>query len=253
MHVKKYKTFCWLVFLTGMGVLSFFLHPAYSLADLVLVINTTGQPPLNNPAKDGFMDSVAREAVNRIGYRIDIIHQPAERALRNADNGLIDGEMSRIAGIESIYSNLIRVPEKIMDWRFCVFSKKPIDLNKGWNSLAGKSVAFITGWKILETNVPVSASVTKVKNAEQLFNLLQHDRVDYIIYEYWGGKQIIGEMQLLDVKLREPVLASREMFIYLNKKHGEIVPKLSHALAQMKQDGSYRSMENKLLINLFRN
>lgn len=222
-------------------------HPV-SNAQSTLVINAVGQPPLNTITHDGFMDEVAREAMKRIGYQLIIDHLPAERGLRNANNGLIDGEMSRVKDIDNIYHNLIRVPEKIMNWDFCVFSMKPINLQTGWNGLANKNVAFINGWKVLEKNVPKSAAITKTRNSQQLFTLLKRNRVDFIIYERWGGNSVLKELKLDEVSIQRPFLGSREMFIYLHKKHKALVPELSRALAEMKKDGSYDRLIKKHLI-----
>jgi len=212
-----------------------------------LELNTTGQPPLNTQTHDGFMDEVTREALQRIGYKLVINRLPAERGLHSTNDGLIDGEMSRVEGIDQLYTNLIRVPEKIMDWEFYIFSEKTISLQKGWSSLENKSIAFITGWKILEKNVPESATVTKTRNSHQLFTLLKNNRVDYIIYERWGGNRVLNELELKKVKLQKPFLASREMYIYLHNKHKAIVPLLTQALENMKSDGSYERLVQKHL------
>jgi len=204
-----------------------------------LVFNVTGQPPLNTVKNDGFMDEVVREALKRIGYNMVISKQPAERGLHSADKGLIDGEMSRVKGIDKIYKNLIRVPEKIMSWNFMVFSRKKIDLADGWQSLKNKNVAFINGWKILEKNIPASTYVTKTRNSRQLFMLMKKNRTDYIIYEYWGGRDLLKKMKLKNIKIRRPPLASEDMYIYLHKKHADIIKKLSDELSEMKKDGSY--------------
>ena len=193
------------------------------------------------------MDDVSREALKRIGYQLVIIRLPAERALRSANAGFIDGEMSRIQGLENIYSNLIRVPEKIMDWEFFVFSKKHINLQNGWQSLEDKNVAFITGWKIVENNVPKTAAITKTKNSQQLFTLLELGRADFIIYEHWGGKYIINDLQLDNIVRLAPALAKKEMFMYLHKQHAALVPQLTQALSGMKKDGSYQELVNKHL------
>jgi polar amino acid transport system substrate-binding protein len=233
-------------------VFLFLFHPV-SNAQQTLVINAVGQPPLNTESRDGFMDEVTREAMKRIGYQLIIDRLPAERGLRNANNGLIDGEMSRIKNIDNTYHNLIRVPEKIMNWEFCVFSKKPIDLQTGWASLTNKNVAFINGWKILEKNVPKSAVITKTRDSQQLFTLLKRNRVDFIIYERWGGGSVLQKLQLDEVSQQSPFLTSREMFIYLHKKHRKLVPQLSRALADMKKDGSYDRLKKKHLTALLQN
>ena len=231
----------------------FFIVPLFVFLSTVhaqpsLVFNVTGQPPLNTLAHDGFMDEVTREMLNRIGYTLDIDRLPAERGLRNADNGFIDGEMSRVKGIDKVYKNLVRVPEKMMDWGFYVFSKKPINLQQGWDSLSEADIAFIRGWKILEKNIPKTASITRLKNSSQLFTLLGNDRTDYIVYERWGGQYLIEQLGLYNIKLRSPALATKEMFLYVHKKHQALVPKLSQALLAMKKDGHYQRLVKKHLL-----
>jgi len=212
-----------------------------------LVFNVTGQPPLNNDSQNGFMDEVARESLNRIGYQLLINRQPAERGLRSANEGVIDAEMSRVKGIDKVYKNLIRVPEKIMDWEFVVFSDKKTNLDQGWQNLAKKNLAFITGWKILENNVPKSAFIMKTRDSNQLFQLLKRARTEHVIYERWGGNKLIRELNLNNVRMASPPLAVKEMYIYLHKRHRKVVPLLSNALKQMKTDGTYSALAQKHL------
>jgi polar amino acid transport system substrate-binding protein len=216
-------------------------------ASQTLVINTTGKFPLNASNQTGFMDQVAAEVFRRSGLTLKTIQLPAERGLINANKGIEDGEMSRIAGLEKIYPNLVRVPEKIMDWEFYAFSEHKVDLTNGWSDLSGYSVAFINGWKILEKNVPSEAEIIKVKNPKQLFNLLEKRRAQIIIYERWAGLRYIKQLQLKAVRLIQPVLAERKMYIYLNKKHKALVPQLDGALKDMKADGTYKKLVQQIL------
>jgi polar amino acid transport system substrate-binding protein len=179
-----------------------------------LVFNTTGRPPLNTENGSGFMDRVTELALSRIGYNLNLIQLPAERGLVNVNTGLDDAEMSRIAGLDKVYTNLRQVPEKIMDWEFVVFTKKELNLDNGWEALADKQVAFINGWKILENNVPASAKVVKVRNEQVLFNLLADDRTDYIIYEKWGGLEIIHQQNLSGINVYAPC---SERNVYLSE------------------------------------
>ena len=229
------------------------LHLLFTLsshADSTILLNTTGEPPLNTAEQTGFMDLVAKEAFGRIGITLRTVQLPAERGLKSANTGIIDGEMSRIAGLDKVYPNLLQVPEKIMDWEFVVFSKKAIDLHDGWNSLSPYAVSFINGWKILEKNVPVSADIEKVRTSKQLFTMIRKDRTDLIIYERWAGLLFLQSPDMHEVQLRRPPLAVRNMYIYLHQKHKALIPKLSQALAQMKSDGTYDRIVNLILIPL---
>ena len=223
-------------------------QPVYGteLQRKTITLNTTGKPPLNTADQTGFMDLVATEAFKRIGIRLRTVQLPAERGLKNANLGIEDGEMSRIAGLEVIYPNLLNVPEKIMDWHFVAFSQKPIKLDNGWTDLKSYTVSFINGWKIMEKNTH-GFSTTKVRNAEQLFHLLQKKRTDIILYERWGGllqKKLLGADKII---LIEPPLAVKPMYIYLNKKHKQLIKPLADALRSMKNDGSYARFSDQLL------
>lgn len=212
-----------------------------------LVLNTTGLPPLNTVRQDGFMDRVCTEAMARIGVQLRTVQLPAERGLLNANAGIEDGEMSRIAGLESRYPNLIRVPEKIMDWEFVGFSEQDISLESGWQALQHRSIAYINGWKIIENHVPQGTVVTRVKKPWQLFQLLSRNRVDLVIYEHWGGLYYLNQHSIGNIKMLLPVLARRKMYIYLNKKHQSLVPKLAAALRELKQDGTYQRFVRQIL------
>jgi len=213
-----------------------------------ITLNTTGVPPLNTPQRTGFMDLVSKEAFKRIGYTLKTVKLPAERGLKNVNLGIDDGEMSRIKGLDKTYTNLIRVPEKIMDWEFVAFSQNNIKISSQWTSLSSYTVAFINGWKILENNVPKQADITKVKNHQQLFSTLIKNRADLVLYERWGGLLHISKNpKLKTIKLHYPPLAKKEMFIYLHKKHKNIIKKLQNSLLSMKRDGTYESIVTKIL------
>lgn len=236
-------TLCWQrICILCMLILTASISCAFADSDKsrpTLILNTTGKEPLSTPEQDGVMDRIAKEAFRRCGYRLVLESLPAERALRHANKGVIDGDLARIEGLEKIYPNLIRVPEKFIDWYFVAFSKQPLDLSEGWQALARHNVAIITGWKIYEKNTPQTASLTKVRNAEQLFTLLARDRTEIALYNRSSGVYLIDKMKLNDVKELTPPLAIREMFIYLNRKHSRLVPRIAKALADMKSDGSY--------------
>lgn len=226
--------------------------PLLAATTNVLVFNTVGQPPLNTLQQSGFMDRVTREALRRIGYQLETVALPAERGLTNVNAGIDDGEMSRIGGMEKRYPNLVPVPEKLMSWDFCVFTNSDVHVSGKWADLKPYSVAFINGWKILEEKVPPEAEIITVKNPVQLFSLLEKRRTDIVIFERWGGLQLIQTRGYHDIHIVQPPLAVRDIFIYLNKKHAKLAPRLARAIAEMKHDGSYQKIYNETLAPLIR-
>ena len=89
----------------------------------MLVLNDTNEPPFTTPDGQGFLDAVAGEAFRRAGVKLRLVKLPAERGLINANAGTEDGDLTRIAGLDTQYPNLVRVPEKLIDYEFTAFSK----------------------------------------------------------------------------------------------------------------------------------
>ena len=212
--------------------------PAASVPELVL--NNVNGPPYTNAQQTGFLDRVGPAAFHRAGLRLRLVQLPAERGLRDANAGIEDGDLTRIAGMENNYPNLVRVPEKLVDWRFSAFTNRhDLSVPAHWASLLPLTVGIIRGWKIAEVNLATAKKIVLVDDVDQLFRLLEKHRVDAVVYSREMGLWYRQEHGLRDVQLLEPPLESREMFIYLHKKHVEHVAPLAAALRAIKQDGTY--------------
>lgn len=205
----------------------------------LLVLNDTNTAPLTTETGDGFLDIIAREAFRRAGLRLQLVRLPPERGLLNANVGLEDGDLARIAGLEKLYPNLIRVPEKLIDWHFVAFTNKPGLRDAHWATLQPLAVGHIKGWKIYEQNLKQHPQVTATETAEQLFTMLDKNRIDVALYARSMGLALLEKMHIKNVRLIEPLLAEREMFIYLNRRHANKIPALAAALRAIKREGLY--------------
>lgn len=208
-----------------------------SAATPVLTISTN-----NTPEDRKVLVSVSREVFHRIGVEIDIKRLPSERSLHAADSGEIDGEGLRVSGLGETYRNLIEVPEPYVRISFVAFARKasPIALDRGWDSLKPHRVAFITGWKMFEANASGARSVTKVNSPEQLFRMLDADRIDLALYTRVGGTILVENLGLTSIVALEPSLRDVDMHLYLNRKHAALVPRIAQALRDAKRDGTHR-------------
>lgn len=222
--------------------------PTQIAAQGTLVLGTSSGPPLSNATQNGFIDKVVSEALSRMGYRLKVSHLPAERALINANSGVDDGDLNRVGGLSKIYPNLIQVTEKTLTMEFVAFSKRRDVTTHNWNSLKNHSVGIINGWKILENNIPQGTEVIKVRDEEQLFLLLNNNRVDLILFSKWRGLKLISDTHYQGIHLLEPSLAKRDMYVYFNRKHTNLVPSFTSALRELKKDGRYDDIYNEVLL-----
>jgi polar amino acid transport system substrate-binding protein len=220
--------------------------PLPAAAQTVLVLNDTNAPPYTNEARTGFIDVVAREAFRRAGLGMELVRLPAERALQLADSGKIDGEIVRVGGLETQYTNLLRVPEPIADVGFAAFSRNG-KLRADFAALRQHTVGLIRGWKIYERAMEGGAQVVTASDPEQLFRMLALGRIDVALYERTMGVALGMALGIPDAHRLEPVLAKRDVFTYLHKRHAGHVPALAEALRAMKRDGSYARARREIL------
>ncbi len=218
---------------------------------------TGATEPLAKNDGGGFLNLIADEAFGRLGLEVVVEALPPARAIQQADDGRSDGDMQRISGIEASFPNLVRVGEKINDYRFVAFSspnnmsedgEPGIEIN-GWESLTGYRVGYLRGWKFYETNIPVEIETVIADNPRQLMSLLDYGRVDLILFSQWEGLWW-GRETGVPVTMLEPPLGSMEMFAYVNRVHAELAPQLANALRDMKDDGTYRRIAEQSLFPL---
>jgi polar amino acid transport system substrate-binding protein len=212
-----------------------------------LSLVTGALPPLSAaPGHPGFLNELARALFKRVGVEVEVSTLPVERVMINVNSGLDDGDLFRTAGAEQDFPNLLRVPEKVLDFEFMAYTNRPEIRVATWADLAPYVVAYTTGYRIYDRSVKGVKEITKTASIQELFPLLDKGRADVVLIDRWQAQWIIRRDGYLARPI-EPPLARVEMFIYLNKKHAALVPKVAQALAEMKTDGSYQKLYDAYL------
>ncbi len=212
----------------------------------VLVLNDVNEPPFTNAARTGFLDVVAGAAFRRAGFELQLVKLPAERALLLVNSGMEDGELTRIAGLEAQYPNLVRVPEKLVDWTFSAFSKDD-SVPASVAAIRGRAVGFIRGWKFYEKAMAGAANAIMTDDAAQLFRLLQLKRIEVALYSRLMGLHYLRTQGIDGLRVIEPPLYVEEMFIYLHNRHAAHVAEIAAALRALKREGAYQRIYREKL------
>lgn len=209
-------------------------------ASLVARAETISVSTNNTPLDRLALERLSAEIFGRLGLDFRLVSLPSERSLVAANLGEVDGEGLRVAGLTASYPNLVQVPERFLSISFVAFARNAnLRLDQGWRSLAPHSVAFLTGWKMFEANVTGVRRITQVDRPEQLFKMLDSGRVDLALYTLADGVALIHRMGLSSLVPLDPPLADVDLYLYLNQRHQDLVPKISQVLRQMKADGTY--------------
>ncbi|HYG91769.1 MAG TPA: transporter substrate-binding domain-containing protein [Azospirillum sp.] len=230
-------------------LLALFVSSGSQAADKLFIGTGVGAPYVQED-RQGFLDLLVAEVFRRLGQDGEIqVYASAERALMNANSGLDDGDAMRVAGLETIYPNLVRVPEKVVDNDFVAYSLRHDTATPAFEALRPYALGYIVGWKIFEANLGAGFQTATVQDAEQLFTLLANDRADMVLFEEWQGRWIARKLGL-PVKVLAPPLVHTEMFMYLHRKHTALAAPAAEALRAMKADGTYQGIAERTLLRL---
>lgn len=210
-----------------------------------LALNSTFSAPITSPAGDGFLDLLYAELFDRLDIDFEIQLLPGERALRNADAGIDDGDVCRIAGLDEQYTNLRRTGEAVLEYRMTVFSRRHDFPVTGPESLLPYELGFLGGWKILEEVTAGHPRRVMLDNTDQLFLMLAHDRLDLVLVDRIMGLQAIERLDATGIKVLEPPFLQGRWYLYLHKRHRELLPAIDRELRKMKEDGTYERLRRR--------
>jgi polar amino acid transport system substrate-binding protein len=196
--------------------------------------------------KQSLSEKVLEQVYKRLHIEMSIVYFPAARTLWLANNGTVDGEVARLAGLEKTYPNLLMVKTPITVISPSVYTKKETYFTvQGWQSLKPYRVAYLRGVKFIERNLNgLSIEGEGVATTEQAFIMLEHNRVDVVISDANQTANLLPKYP--DIKMLSPAVDSFPAYHYLNKKHADLVPKVEAVLQQMIDDKTIERLTSEI-------
>ncbi len=203
------------------------------------VITQVVEGPIVDKAK-----SLLEEAYSKLGYTIDFEFLQSEAALKQSNQGVTDGEMVRVVGMEKKYPNLIPVPvpyivaenvlfakqdwaKKIYEWDDLIPIVKDksdiglrIGLKKGENQLNSRNLPY-TGFKTIE----------------EALKSLSEGKTSLIYEECLTGSAALKKLAIKNVKALEPPLDSVGLYHYVHKSNRFLVPQLEKVFRDIIRTG----------------
>ncbi len=194
-------------------------------------------------------------AYQRLGYKMILTVEGMNSALVSANSGYSDGFLANVPGIEKNYPNLIPVPEQFSFVEFMSLTQAGTTIPlKDWSDLSGKKVGFMQQRPFLETHVPRTADIKRYSSINELMAALKQGEIEIAITPLVGGAKPL----VVDGTQANGVLERINSYSYVNKKHIDLVPKLSPVLQEMRADGTtekimsgemtFNSSDNKVVL-----
>lgn len=186
---------------------------------------------------------ILEEAYASIGIEIEVQRYPGLRSLKTANQGLVDGELSRFKAFRYDFPNLIPVPVPVNHLSGTAFSKNDKIELRDWGSLRGYNIGITRGMKFAEQGA-AGMTIIRANSHKQLFKMLDAGRVDVAINPLINGVVIINQLKLEGIHALEPTLTHIDLYHFLHKRHAALIPQITAAVQKMQASGRIEEIRN---------
>ncbi len=194
-------------------------------------------------------EKILKQAYGSIGIEIKITEYPALRAIISANEGIVDGELMRVQGVEKKYPNLNMIPVYLAKVEGVVFTRNLSFQVEGFDSLKPYSIAVRRGVKFAVRRTEGMNRII-VDSLDRAFLLLNRERVDVVIATRLTGMLELKRTQYQKIKVLEPPLLRTYLYHYLHSKHKVLIPKVSASLQDMQMDGTINKIRDQFIEEL---
>lgn len=230
-----------------------FPHQGDTTDKIILV----GTEDADNLTEGRWLIDVYTEVFRRIGYQFEFQSYPVVRASKMADSGKVDGEMYRADDYSEEFQNLIRVDKSdLVAINLVAYSAKPEILLNGWDSLRNTEykVEYRRGVKKIEnrlSQVIKSENLSAINRVDQGLKKLIMGRIDIFVD---AEIAVMDSLRKLDPHkfdkykvYRSGTMESIPLYMFLHKKHADLVPKVTEVLKTMQQEGLIAKLRNRAM------
>lgn len=189
---------------------------------------------------------VYAEVFARLGMTFEVRDVPCRRAGERVDSGLVDGELSRVAGYGRHFRNIVRVDEPHHTKRMVAYAAREGIRLDGWASLARADlrVECPNGVVSCCDNVALYVPPDRYsvnETLEQSLLRLSEGRIDVYITTEGRVEEFLrdsGTGRALRV-YAAGVMKEEDGYMWLHKKHAAMAPVIAAILRDMKRDGTF--------------
>ncbi len=209
---------------------------SYSTHASLLIFNRPADTP-----QARYVIDLLRTAYKEIGYELHIIDFNHQSSLAAANEGILDGQLGRIADVTQGYPNLLKVDFPLFNFNLLLLKNCQTCRYSDLKSLAIQS-SYPAAQSFLDKH-PFHGDVITVRNITAQLNLLTQKRVE--------GTLLLDF--LLSTKhpnfdqspFHKEILMPMQSFHFVHKRHAALIPKLTAALKKLDEQGTVRFLKNK--------
>lgn len=187
---------------------------------------------------------VLREAYDKLGYKLVVQKLPNLRSLMSANDGKYDGEVSRVANLNSSYPNLLPVPTEINVVNVVALGQQDSVNVRKIESIRDDPLC-VRGNVIVETLISeYRIECVFVININQALAMVKMGRARYALLPETNARISVLHLPASNIRVVSPVLHSEALYHYLHKKNRSLVEPLDKILREMRSSGEIEQIRS---------
>jgi polar amino acid transport system substrate-binding protein len=190
--------------------------------------------------------AILTEAYRRIDIDLQFKEVPATRALFEASQGHVDGDLQRIDGLSARFPKLAQVKVPINEFDAVVVTRDKQFTPDGWSSLTPYTIGFHRGIVIFE-NRTAGMKTDPAPTNELVLKKLQTGRTDIAVMPEGDSRDLLATMPGHSLMILFPAVERVPLYHYVHTRHAALVPRLEAALRAMQADGSAAAIRARVL------
>jgi len=208
-----------------------------------LVIATVDNEPIST-------NRLLFSALRDIGISSDFLALVTRESWIQANDGIIDGVTSGYPDLHLSQTNLIQVPYAFENSNVRVFARSGSNLQiNSWDELSGLRVGILVNRTYILERLPDTVTITEKPTNRAVLDGLVSDEYDAVVLAERDHENI-GERHNV---IRVGQVDKLPIYLYLNKKHENLSPRIVQALEAKFADGSASQILNDLPMPDFEN
>jgi len=192
-------------------------------------------------AQSKYVIELLSETYKQLGISFKLIQMNQNDVLAAANEGIIDGQLGKISGLDLQYPNLIKIDVPLL-----TFNLELISYCQSCSLNQIQSLAIHTDYPVAEKYLashPYDGQLYKVRSLQTVLNLLIQKQVpaamviDFYIEPY--------EQKLGAVGIQSKTLQEYQIFHYIHRKNEKLVAPLTKILTELKKSGTMQTLQRK--------
>lgn len=194
---------------------------------------------------------VLQEAYRAIGQTFVLCPYPSAQALSAANTGETDGALHRIAGIETSYPDLVRIPVAINQTEPIAVVRRADIRIRDWADLGNYRIGIVRSIVVYERRT-AGMDVTRLENLDQLLGMLDRNRLDVVVSDRLDALAALHQPAFSELHPQATPIETIPLYHYLHKRHRDWLPRLKAVLEKMKRNGRIQAIRTEVISRLQR-